>query len=246
MDAVGAVRKRACPVGRLAPAVYVGVVVFRGGKSVLIDGDGAHAVAGFDELARLGREHGALRVVVELELDPWDEHAHDLLWHVAARRVVDFHGHFLHEAEVAAFHSVGHLGRVVGVDGLADRAALRDPHAEHLRIPAVPIVEVVALGRAGLLDQHRSQGNRCVAVGLVVEGISRVLVLVSQVGESIGIRLEHPGARRRAGRLGRCRVGVVARVVAGGEECAFERRIAFGLALVGIGVNLADEHAHGV
>ena len=246
VDSVGPVCERSRPIGGLGPAVHVGVAVLGGGEPVLVDRDGAHAVAGLDELAGLGRENGLLGVVVELELHAGHENALDLLGHVAVRRVVDLDRHFLDQSEVAAFHGVGHLGRVVGVDGLADRVVLRDAHAEHLWIPAVPIVEVVALRSPCLLDEHGAERDRCVAVSLVVEGISRVLVLVSQVGESIGIRLEHPGARRRAGRLGRCRVSIVARVVTGGEERAFERRITFGLALVGIGVNLADEHSHGV
>ena len=246
MNTVGSVGERACPAAGLAPAVDFGVVVLGGGEPVLVHRDGAHAVAGFDELAGLGREHCLCGIVIELELHSGHKDAHDLLRHVTVRLVVDGHGHFLHEAEISALDGVGNLGRVVGVDGLALSAVGSDAHAEHLRIPAVPVVEVVALGGACLLDQHRSQGNRCVAVGLVVEGISRVLVLVGQVGKSIGVRLEHPGARRGTGSLGRRCVGVIARIVANGEERAFKRRVSLRLALVGVGINLADEHAHRV
>lgn len=78
------------------------------------------------------------------------------------------------------------------------------------------------------------------------ELVSRVLVLGSQVREAIHVGLEHPGARRRARCLGGLGARIVPRIVANGEQAAFERGVALRRGLSGLRVDLAEQHAHGI
>ena len=166
MHAIGAVGERAGPICRLGPAVHVGVDVLGGGEPVHVNRDGANAVAGCHLVTRLGRLHDGLGIVVELELHAGNEDPLDLLGHVAIGLRVDRDGHFLYEAEVAALDGVGHLRGVVRVDGLALGSVLGYPDAEDLGVSSVAVVEVVALRRAGLLDEHRAERDGYILIGL--------------------------------------------------------------------------------
>ena len=210
-------------------------IILSGGNAVLISGDGQRDFAGSELLAV--HDDGVVVVI--------DDGEGDALKAYSALRSLPGLSVELLDLDSTALHGLGSSGHVVGGDR-TKRGLLNLLEANKV------LVQKVALGSLGLIDNDGATRNDDIVAGVMINAVARNKVAVIKVGKAVIVGADNPSTSRLY-------IGILDSVIAiiiegvvvfdgelgSGKRCAALRQVALSVVCL-LTIKLAKENRHRV